>query len=540
MQLLYATHFQISPRPDETTTAAFDRISNQIRNWTAEWYARHGHQVTITHTDQLIQPLPGHSLSIRTQGPLADGTIQTLLNWIHGDSREAEIYWHVNASISMTQGIVEVAMTVSRAAGSFRLPPKSLLLGRPRIVRDLLVAERCSISNFPIGITPLLIKEAEIADFVENLLCSSNRTLPVLLISPNSDSSFQADPGDLADKLAGLCTVVALGTQAATHKLTYLVGRELSCFNGAARLYWPGLSPKSNPWQHPLFLPAAIERYEQARARFHGEIIANISAALSLRALQGSVTRQASVAFAKARRDEIEDIKHRYEKGLTDYKEFEGVLRLVEEERDAYKEELEKAKNRADLLLGELEAKTLELEEVKKNWRVYEDFERGALESAGLSSDEEELVFSSVEDAVAIARDQFGDNIEILDSAIESAADCPFQNPCQVYKTLQAVNEVADIWKKSLETKTSMGGGLVDAFRLKGIDFKKEISQTCRTKFEKDYTFSYGGKKLIFEQHITGGSGNPNSCFSVHMLFDKDVKKVIVAHVGKHLPNTST
>jgi hypothetical protein len=24
------------------------------------------------------------------------------------------------------------------------------------------------------------------------------------------------------------------------------------------------------------------------------------------------------------------------------------------------------------------------------------------------------------------------------------------------------------------------------------------------------------------------------------MLFDKDVKKVIIAHVGKHLPNTST
>jgi hypothetical protein len=26
----------------------------------------------------------------------------------------------------------------------------------------------------------------------------------------------------------------------------------------------------------------------------------------------------------------------------------------------------------------------------------------------------------------------------------------------------------------------------------------------------------------------------------MHMLFDKDVKKVIIAHVGKHLPNTST
>ena len=540
MQLLYGTHFQISPRSDEIITAAFDRISHQIRNWIVEWYVRNGHQITISQDNQFIQPLPGHSLSVRTQGPLKDGTRQTRLTWIHSDSREAEIYWHVNGTISLAQGIIEVGMTVSRAAGSFRSPPKSRTLGRPRIVRDLLVTERCSINNLPVGTAPIFVKESEVTDFVESQLCSQDRALPILLISPDSNFAFYAAPDDLADKLAGLCTVVVLETQAATFKLTDLVGKELSCFNGAARLYWPGVSPKSNPWQHPLFLPAAIERYEQARAGFHGEIIANISAALSLRSLQGPVARQASVAFAKARRDEIEDIKHRYEKGLADYKEFEGVLKLVEEERDAYKEELEKAKSRADFLLNELEAKTQELEEVRKNWRVFEEFEKGAREPITERLDEEESVFSSVEDAVIIAREEFADNLEILDSAVESSEDCPFKNPSQVYKVLQVVNEVADIWKKSLETKTSMGGGLVEAFKLKGIDFKKEISQTCRTKFEKHYTFGYRGEKRIFEQHITEGSGNPNSCFSIHMLFDKDVKKVIIAHVGIHLPNTST
>lgn len=540
MQLLYSTHFQISPRPDETITAAFDRIGNQIRAWIVEWYIRNGHQITITNANQLIQPLTGHSVSVRTQGPLTDGTIQTRLTWIHSDSREAEIYWHVNSSLSMAQGIIEMATTVSRVAGSFRLPPKFLNLGRPRIVRDLLVAERCSINSLPLGIKPVFVKESEVPDFVENLLCSSVRALPILLISPDIDSSFCVDAEVLADKLAGLCTVVVLETQAATFKLTDLVGRELTCFNGAARLYWPGLSPKSNPWQHPLFLSGAIKRYESGSSGLHGEVIANVSAALSLRNLLGPVTRQASMAFARGRRDEIEDLKHRYEKGLTDYKEFEGVLKLVEEERDTYKEEFEKAKSRADFLLNELEAKTQELEEMRKNWRVFEDFERGAQESPETDSAEEESVFSSVEEAVRIARDEFADNLEILDSAIESAADCPFKNPGRVYRVLQAVSDVAKPWKKSLETKTSMGGGLVEAFRFKGIDFKKEISQTCRTKFEEDYTFIYRGGKLVFEQHITEGAGNPNSCFSVHMLFDKEAKRVIIAHVGKHLPNTST
>jgi len=69
---------------------------------------------------------------------------------------------------------------------------------------------------------------------------------------------------------------------------------------------------------------------------------------------------------------------------------------------------------------------------------------------------------------------------------------------------------------------------------------ESELLFDNRIEIEKHYTFSYRGEKRIFEQHITEGSGNPNSCFSIHMLFDKDVKKVIIAHVGKHLPNTST
>jgi hypothetical protein len=78
---------------------------------------------------------------------------------------------------------------------------------------------------------------------------------------------------------------------------------------------------------------------------------------------------------------------------------------------------------------------------------------------------------------VRFGRDELSANLEILDSAINSAVSCPFKNPDRVYEVLQAVNSVAERWKTSLETKSSMGGGLVEAFRLKGLDFKKDISQ---------------------------------------------------------------
>jgi hypothetical protein len=379
------------------------------------------------------------------------------------------------------------------------------------------------------------------SEFVENLFCSQDRAVPLLLISPDADGSLFVDPNEVADKLAGLCIVVVLKSPSATFALTSLVGRELSCFNGAIRLYWPGVSSSSNPWQHPLYLSGAVKRFEQTKAGFEGEVIASISSALSLRYVPGTVTRQATAAFTKARRDEIEALKQRYEKGLADSTDFEGVLKLVEEERDTYREELDAAKKRATFLLNELEVKAQELEEMKKNWTAFEEFARSEPETAPHDEgDEAEGTFSDAEGAVRSARDRFGNNLEVLDSAIESAANCPFRNPGRVFQSLQAISEVAEAWKASLDSKSSMGCDLVQAFTQKGFDFKKDISQTCRTKFPDDYKFNFQGERRFFVQHITEGSGNPNSCFSVHMLFDKTLKKVVVAYVGVHRRNTST
>jgi hypothetical protein len=66
------------------------------------------------------------------------------------------------------------------------------------------------------------------------------------------------------------------------------------------------------------------------------------------------------------------------------------------------------------------------------------------------------------------------------------------------------------------------------------------ISDTTRTKFGKDYAFEYDGAKQLFEPHITLGSGDANSCASIHFILDQAREKIIVGHVGRHLPNTKT
>jgi hypothetical protein len=66
------------------------------------------------------------------------------------------------------------------------------------------------------------------------------------------------------------------------------------------------------------------------------------------------------------------------------------------------------------------------------------------------------------------------------------------------------------------------------------------ISDTTNGKFQAHYEFEYEGKRQLFEPHITIGASDPKSCASIHFLFDQARERMIIGHVGKHLPNIKT
>lgn len=62
----------------------------------------------------------------------------------------------------------------------------------------------------------------------------------------------------LAAALAGVAIVVEADSSDVTWEIADTLGKTLSCYNGAARIYWPGFSIADDPRKHPLYLAERI------------------------------------------------------------------------------------------------------------------------------------------------------------------------------------------------------------------------------------------------------------------------------------------
>jgi len=128
--------------------------------------------------------------------------------------------------------------------------------------------------------------------------------------------------------------------------------------------------------------------------------------------------------------------------------------------------------------------------------------------------------------------------------AFETAADSPFRRPGLVLRTLRALDELAGRYQAG-----DMGRSLGQAAAELGItQWKPDIAETTRKRYEDDYSFSLdgGGRRLWVGPHIGLGSGSGAQFIAriyLHVSDGSDPelpRGIIVAVVGRHLPDTTT
>ncbi len=123
----------------------------------------------------------------------------------------------------------------------------------PGIVRQLVGKLNVVRDGRPISVAPGEIGSDTVEGFID-FLEGPTRRAPVLAISTATDGVQFVDAAEIARRLTGVCHVFHL-SPAASWELTTHLGKVLSVFNGAARLYLPGFNRETSaPYDHPLWL----------------------------------------------------------------------------------------------------------------------------------------------------------------------------------------------------------------------------------------------------------------------------------------------
>ncbi|MEM9771017.1 MAG: hypothetical protein AAF889_05385 [Cyanobacteria bacterium P01_D01_bin.73] len=140
--------------------------------------------------------------------------------------------------------------------------------------------------------------------------------------------------------------------------------------------------------------------------------------------------------------------------------------------------------------------------------------------------------FADVGEALTAAQADFGDVLEIWESAIASGAESQFGRPDEVYRALQAIAEVG---RQSFGEDSESTGGWRNAFKQYGLDFKPTEHQVTKTMYGSDRDFRHQGRKQRMLKHITLGRNSVVHNLQIYFDVDRARQKIDIGYCGKHL-----
>ncbi len=526
MRTVYATVLEV--RADDDISATFGYVGR----WISDWYRRR--QVSFDDvlaglgTDAIeVEPMPGHKLSVKHSTAVdIKGQHLVDLTWSYPDDYDKSLGWNTHLAMLRAPSGLALSFEVGVTGLSFQVAPANIKLGSPRLARDITRLRSVWLGGRPYNATSELLS----ADAIDNLcddLADPERPHPIIVVSRRTHDDLPlVDAQQLAESLSGVAKVYELANKWAVFRLTEILGKALSCYEGAVRIYWPRFNLQTEPFLHPLWTPWQLANDGWAD-RSLLQIAKSVFDAASFRHVE---PQEMQVLRRAAERD----IRQSVRAHARDSADIDKLL----EELYSLEGKLKEAHSKYDNLAKEcdtLRANSMALASAT-SWNQALQAPQA---SAALPQHQPSPPLESVLDALREAQNR-ATHLRFLPSAHASAADSPFKQPDRVLQALDAINEVASIWVESLQSGKSVGS-LRELFKSKyGFTYADDVSQTSKSKWADEYKASHEGKDYDISPHITIGAKQADTCLSIHWAWDKDLKKAIVAHVGRHKTNTKT
>ncbi len=150
---------------------------------------------------------------------------------------------------------------------------------------------------------------------------------------------------------------------------------------------------------------------------------------------------------------------------------------------------------------------------------------------------------ASVAESLQRAASDFLDCMVVLQSAMDSAAASPFDDPVKAFKALELLGRCARERMSAILTNTQFVGPaqwfLDHRNEAPWLEYAAHESATTTGKFAGERTFVVDGKPMLMEQHLKIGAGGVRSTLRIYFAFDKD-DRVVIGHCGRHLTNTKS
>jgi hypothetical protein len=537
MRTVYGAQLDIKPRQGTTVHLEIADLQQVLLDWLSRWYSRKGVALDLAFDGRGHSPLPEHAVLARSQqaGPF---TLVTL-RWVYPHDPDPTVLWQSECVIAADGEGIEFTIIIRIASARFVVKPVSFSLHRPRVIAEVISNFQVCTGNTQLEQDPIAIASVDVPEFVQRTLTDPTRALPVVLVSPDLWSDRPVvDARHLQNRLLGTALVATLTDKWAAFALTDAVGKELSCFNGAVRLYWPGFSSQDHTRRHPLYFADSIRAHQKEGRLLEDHLFRFLSSIASFRLRDGPLTRSARAEIAVENRRLLDELKAKAESGTATPEEDQELLEMALEDNERLTEENEELTERNQDLQAKLDEMETELDAHRANledlWTYQGDQSPlgSADERVPSESDAEP---TSVADALKRVAAQYKDVLSIWESASQSAAASGFARPEQALRALIAVGDLGREYFASREKGRSMGRW-EDFFEQRGFKYAPTEAQNTQTMYGTYRNFRHEDQMRRMLKHLTLGGGDKINCLQIYFDADDEQKRILIGYCGEHLP----
>lgn len=417
-------------------------------------------------------------------------------------------------------------INVTRGEGSAFVPS---LPGISRQIVNLLpaTADQLSLTD-----GARRISTADEVDELIALLDDPARQLPVLVVADALARPLFVAPDLLAKRLAGACHLISLDTEGAW-ELTRRIGRQLSVFDGAARLYrCRFFSDRSDPFDHPLWIArAGSSQSERADLLVSYVLAASITTSGKDDYPRFDAIRHVAAAEAIASR--------RATASDTDLSQlFEAENERLTEAYRTLRNEFDQWLDNAELDGARVEHEIAELKSDLARARSQNDALRQALTSGRPAAIRAPL--SEYSEFEAWARDNLSTNIWIAPKALkEIEKNGTFEDPQTLGEALYMLDELY------VPMRRTPGDDMHAAYHTRRVELRCEDEPCFKRRNDikqfPEYQVTYQGEKYWCDEHIKWGGGtDPRKYFRIYYHWNADDQILLIGHLPSHLDNNLT